>query len=61
MDDIKGKIDELNITTNYNDQQENPNKTFQNFSRSKQILENMIENLREELAGISKKTNQEVL
>jgi len=58
---LKVKIDELNLTAS-NEQQQLPNKTFQNFSKSKQILDNMIENLREEIAGISKLTTyQEVI
>ena len=66
MDDLKIKIDELNMTSSHDQhikqkQQQSPNKTFQNFSKSKQVLETMIENIREELAGISKITTQEVI
>jgi hypothetical protein len=59
LDDLKVKIDELNLTSN-NENELTHNKTFQNFNKSKQILENMIDNLREELAGISKITNKDV-
>ncbi len=66
MDDLKNKIDELNMTSSHDQliqqkQQHSPNKTFQNFSKSKQVLKTMIEKLREELAGISKITTQEVI
>lgn len=55
MEDIKTKIDELNITTNIDEQINN--KTLQNFSKSKHLLNNMLENLREELFDISKTVN----
>jgi len=60
LNDIKVKIDELNLTVNNEQQLQNPNKSVQNFSKSRLILDNMIENLREELAGISKTAIQEV-